>query len=460
MNRNLVRYLGCLVLLVSCTSPRGTVQKDIVEEYRGQLPHYAGPQNDNTQSFPDMSAYDASTYEYLNAAFSEFAAGQSKMGHQRLNEAADIAASALGYNPHSRASAEALGVIYFYQGYYGQKDGMNKSIAFLTSVLDVDGYSEQSARYLANAYNHKGDTGSAIYYADYVQAVSTDVGLVQEMESLKGPIYANFLSGWFAYQDFYSSDAAVVKQYNKSTYKFEDLLRVTPDLERQWGEKAFQQMKDAGSTYGDASVQQYVQSIVDKLVISTPGPPFNYQVEVLDAVGVNAWASPGRIVVNKGLLQFVENEAELATILSHELAHIYAHHMGRALVSHTSNQRTAGALLSLIKIDNVDHQKLVDTGLKVGLDLLKKGFSRSQEAEADRYGTHIAFNAGYNPTFMTSFFVKLYEANPKSPFRLLATHPATSDRIENTSGYLENFPLNREMQIDSQAFKDMKMKLY
>ena len=67
--------------------------------------------------------------------------------------------------------------------------------------------------------------------------------------------------------------------------------------------------------------------------------------------------------------------------------------------------------------------------------------------------------AGYNPTFMTKFFLRLYQANPKQPFKLLSTHPPTTERIEYTSSYLDAFPLETEMQIDSKDFKDMKARL-
>jgi predicted Zn-dependent protease len=60
---------------------------------------------------------------------------------------------------------------------------------------------------------------------------------------------------------------------------------------------------------------------------------------------------------------------------------------------------------------------------------------------------------------MTSFFLRLYEAKPNEPFKLLSTHPAYTERIEATTFYLENFPLDREMQIDSQAFQEMKQYL-
>ena len=60
---------------------------------------------------------------------------------------------------------------------------------------------------------------------------------------------------------------------------------------------------------------------------------------------------------------------------------------------------------------------------------------------------------------MTKFFLRLYEANPKQPFKWLSTHPPTTERIESTSMYLEAFPLEQEMQLDSQEFKDLKARL-
>jgi predicted Zn-dependent protease len=163
--------------------------------------------------------------------------------------------------------------------------------------------------------------------------------------------------------------------------------------------------------------------------------------------------------VNTGLVKFADSEAELIAVLSHELAHIYAHHGARHLVASYQKGQVAGMLLGAVKTDNKLHETLLGIGVAAGLELLSRGYSRGQEKEADRYGTHIAFNAGYNPTFMTKFFLRLYESNPKSPWKLLATHPPTTERIEYTTKYLEAFPLDTEMQIDSQEFKDMKARL-
>ncbi len=127
-------------------------------------------------------------------------------------------------------------------------------------------------------------------------------------------------------------------------------------------------------------------------------------------------------------------------VLAHELGHVYAHHAARLTVSEIRSRMTASALLSLVKVENRLYRQLIDIGVDVGIDLLLKGYSRQYETEADRYATHIAFNAGYNPTFMTSLFVRLYRLDPSTHFRLTATHPPTSERIERTRPTSRNSP--------------------
>jgi predicted Zn-dependent protease len=198
---------------------------------------------------------------------------------------------------------------------------------------------------------------------------------------------------------------------------------------------------------------------VDRLEAQTPGPPIHNVVEVVDSPEPNAAALPGHIRVHTGLIRFADSEAELVAVLAHELGHVYAHHAARLTVSEIRSRMTASALLSLVHVENELYRQLIDIGVDVGIDLLLKGYSRQYETEADRYATHLAFNAGYNPTFMTSLFVRLYQLDPSTPFRLTATHPPTSERIERTTAYLEDFPLEREMQVDSREFQELKRSL-
>jgi len=69
------------------------------------------------------------------------------------------------------------------------------------------------------------------------------------------------------------------------------------------------------------------------------------------------------------------------------------------------------------------------------------------------------FNAGYNPTAASGFFLKMYKANPKQPIKFLSTHPPVPDRATYVTDYLESFPLDRELTIDSPAFQKLKARL-
>jgi predicted Zn-dependent protease len=402
----------------------------------------------------------------VDAARAEVEAAYAARRDQRaarktLSRAQQSLEKTLKTNPTSRPAAEILGRLYYLQGELGDRDGYERCVKFLENVYQVDVDATEAPRYLALAYSKLKKAKETISYAATAAAMTTDTAVIREMNELKQPFQAEFLSSWYAYGNYYESPAAKMTRLNPQTYALEVVAQVTPQFEQELAAKAFQQMAPQLKMSQDAQLQAYMQKLVDKLVAKSPGgPAFTYKVEVVESPQVNAMAFPGRILVNTGLIKFAQSEAELVTILSHELAHIYAHHSARAMVASYQKRMLAGTLLAAAKIDNSNlKESLLTLGVVAGLELLDRGYSRGEEKEADKYGTHIAFNAGYNPSFMTKFFVRLYEANPKQPFKLLSTHPPTPDRIQYTTSYLEAFPLETEMQIDSQEFKDIKARL-
>ncbi len=423
------------------------------------LARYLGP-SDVVTTYPDMTAYVEAGYEWIGDAFGAVEAGDARRVQSSITEAANVFGQAVSSDPTSRDAAVGLGVALFYRAYYVDASEYAVAIEYLTRILEVDAYADQAARYLATAYAQRGDQDSAVYYANYVQSISTDGALLAEMDSLKQGYFDAFLKGWNAYGDYYETGDTKVTQFDPKTLQVRTLVEITPQYEQETGRNALQALTSDLPPANDAETSQYLQSLVNRLVMASPGgPPFANRVTVVDVDAVNALAMPGSIVVFTGLLRRVENEGELVAVLSHELAHIYAHHAGRHTVSNTRNQSIASSLIGLANIETDAYRQLVELGAKWGVELLSRGYSRGHEEEADRYGTHIAFNAGYNPTYMTSFFVKLFEDNPQSRARLLATHPPTPDRISNTTEYLKGFPLDQEMQFDSRDFQDMKRRL-
>lgn len=424
-------------------------------------PQYLGPPDSTkkVRTYPDVAAAVEAARADLDAGIA--ARGDKDVAKKSLAKAQQALEKALKANPTSRAAAEALGAVYFYQGETGDKSGYERCTKFLVKVFQVDLDATTAPRYLALAFSKLGKSKETVSYATQAAALTTDPEVSKEMNELKRPYQEAFLGGWYEYAKYYESPAAKLTRLNPQTFQLELVAQITPQFEQDLAARGLQAMAPQLKLSQDAELNKYLQKLVDKLVAKSPGgPPFSYKVEAVESPQVNAMAFPGRILVNTGLIKFAESEAELVTILSHELAHVYAHHSARALTASYQKRMLAGSLLSAAGVDNSNiKETLLTLGVGVGLELLDKGFSRSEEKEADKYGTHIAFNAGYNPTFMTKFFLRLYEANPKQPFKLLSTHPPTPERIQYTAAYLEAFPLETEMQIDSQEFKDIKARI-
>ena len=414
------------------------------------------------KSYPDISAQLRMARFDFDAALVALNRRDNHAARDGFKRAESGLEKTLKNNPSSRDAAELLGRTYFYEGEAGDHDRYGKASDYLQDVVNADPDAVDALRYLAQAYNRQSKAHETIVYASQAAASTNDTAVVREMKELKKTYQEQFLTSWYEFGKYYESrDAKLMHLNPQNKFLMETVLQITPQFEQDLAAKGLQSLQASMQMSKDVDVKNYVQKLVDKLLVKTPGgPPFTYSVDIVDSPNINAMAFPGRILVNTGLLKFCDSEAELVTVLSHEIAHIYAHHSARALISSSNKRMIANDLLVAAKVNNAQlKDQLITFGVAAGLELLDRGYSRGEEKEADKYGTHIAFNAGYNPTFMTKFFLRLFEAHPKQPFKLLSTHPPTTERIEYTSSYLEAFPLETEMQIDSKEFKDMKARL-
>ena len=178
----------------------------------------------------------------------------------------------------------------------------------------------------------------------------------------------------------------------------------------------------------DPTVTEYVNRVAQNIVLHSDAKvPFT--IKVLDSNDVNAFALPGGFLyVHRGLLEAADNEAELAGVLAHEIAHVTARHgIEQASKGQLLNYASIGLIFFGGLGGYIAQQAL---GLAVPLTFLK--YSRGAEKEADRLGAQYMWSAGYDPTAMVSFFEKLKskeKGKPGTLSKVFSTHPMTGDRI-------------------------------
>ena len=210
----------------------------------------------------------------------------------------------------------------------------------------------------------------------------------------------------------------------------------------------------------DPVIAEYVNRIGQNLVRNSDAKvPFT--IKVIDSEDVNAFALPGGyFFVNSGLILKADNEAELAGVMAHEIAHVAARHGTR--------QATRGEIAQLATIPLIfaggglaTYGIYQASNILVPIGFLK--FSRGFESEADMLGLEYMYKAGYDPTAFVDFFEKIETLEKRKPgtmAKVFSTHPMTDDRIraaqKNIQNYLKAKP---EYVVTTSEFGDVKNRL-
>ncbi len=214
----------------------------------------------------------------------------------------------------------------------------------------------------------------------------------------------------------------------------------TEDEQRVGAEQHPQLVKQFGGEYDNAKLEAYVQKVGSSLATQTEMPELKYSFTVLDDELINAFALPGGYVhITRGLLALAENEAEMASVLGHELGHITARHAAQRYSQSMAANIGVGLLGVLGAVAGLPTGTADIAGF--GAQAYLQSYSREQELEADELGIRYMTRAGYDPAAMATFFRKLdaYTAlqaalagSPESgdSFDIMASHPRTADRVE------------------------------
>ncbi len=211
----------------------------------------------------------------------------------------------------------------------------------------------------------------------------------------------------------------------------------------------------------DSRLNTYLQQTGQKLASRTHRPDMPYSFHAVNAAYVNAYAFPGgSIACTRGILVELENEAELAALLGHELAHVNARH--------TAEQMTKGVFISTLLTGasialggNEAYSSLISDLGGMGASMLLAKYSRDNERQADDLGMEYMVKAGYSPQGMVqlqNMLVSLSSRQPSALEAMFSTHPMSQERLQtarrtaNTSyAHALNQPVYKEQYMDNTA---------
>lgn len=218
-----------------------------------------------------------------------------------------------------------------------------------------------------------------------------------------------------------------------ASWSREPLTLTTIEQENKMGEDAYREILKKEKVSKDKEINLFVRRVANRIAAAAPDKGFKYEVSVLDSDKINAFCLPGgKICVYTGILPYCQNEAGLACVMGHEVAHAILRHGGQRMTQHTA-VGVAGSILEKI----LQAKKVGGTVSKVAMGAYGYGaqlgillpYSRSHETEADDAGLEYMAKAGYDPAEAPRFWQRFGTLKSNVP-TFFSTHPAHDNRAE------------------------------
>jgi beta-barrel assembly-enhancing protease len=208
----------------------------------------------------------------------------------------------------------------------------------------------------------------------------------------------------------------------------------TIDDEKKLGKEIYDKLEKNNFLLHEKRLNNYVTDIGHQVLSHSHKAPFEFTFSIFNSSGINAFATPGGyIYINKGLISAVENEAQLAGVIAHEIAHANARHVaGMIEKSQKLNIAMLAAIIAGAFLGGGGEASAAIAAFSVaGASSMSLSYQREHEEEADRLGIGYLVEAGYYPAAMVQFLkiIKQYEFLSKTIPSYLRTHPGTDDRI-------------------------------
>lgn len=226
----------------------------------------------------------------------------------------------------------------------------------------------------------------------------------------------------------------VPADFCSAEFTFEDEMKL--------GKELYDKLDSGHQLSKDPRIVKYINDLGQKILSQSNKPvPFDFKFSVVKSAAINAFATPGGFVyINEGTITLAEDEAEIAGVIAHEIAHVNSRHIAQMVErSKKINFATLAAILAgaILGGGGAGSQAAIGLSLATATSMSLK-YSRENEEEADRLGMLYLVSAGYDPKGMLDFMkiMKNYEFYSSNVPSYFLTHPGTEDRIRYLDGLI------------------------
>jgi predicted Zn-dependent protease len=236
------------------------------------------------------------------------------------------------------------------------------------------------------------------------------------------------------------------------------LILISTNEEVSIGQSLVKDVESQNKVTNDSILADYVNRVGQRVAHLSDRTDIQYHFKVLESPEINAFACPGGFIyLYSGLMKTMDNEAQLAGVLGHEIGHVVARHSVKRL------QQVLG-LQVLLSIALGESSEATQKAIGAGFTLIMQGYSRDNEFEADYDGTLYMTKGGYNPEGMVQLFGKFKEMEKEkktsSLDQLLASHPPTVDRIAKVEEEIKSFNLaGKQLAFNQDEYQKIKSRL-
>jgi beta-barrel assembly-enhancing protease len=238
---------------------------------------------------------------------------------------------------------------------------------------------------------------------------------------------------------------------------------LTTQQEQQAGADYARQINAQLPLIRDASTNNYISQLGRQIAAQADPRGIPYTFYVVNSDVVNAFSIPGGyIYINRGILERADNVSQVAGVLAHEIGHVVERHG----VQQAQRAQNANTMLSVLYgvLLRRNPGGAEQAAVQVGGSAVFAGYSREAEREADRDAVTFMMRAGYNPNGLPQFFNKMQQEQQRNPSKVeqwFATHPGTSERIQNTQAIIAQTPgaSNSRLVSDTREFQNFRARV-